>query len=356
MKELNQWLEEHKEEMFADLARLIRIDSVRQPAESGMPFGRPAAEAIQLMAELCGKSGLTVRNFDNYVMTAQLGDDEPELGILAHLDVVPAGDGWSVPPFELTRKDGALYGRGVIDDKGPALGALYALKAIMALNVPLSKSVRLIIGSDEENGSSDLEYYAKKEKMPPMLFTPDGDFPVINIEKGMLRTAFSMHIGEEKTPVHVVSLHGGKAVNAVPGTACAEISGLTAETLQDAIDKQPAKGVTFSFVQREGIVSVTARGVGAHASTPEKGVNALTGLLTLLCALPLSSCASTNAIQSLATLFPHGDVFGQTTGLACADDKSGPLTLVFSVCDLENGALSGMTDIRFPTGDRKSVV
>src|SRR5699024_10557105 len=111
--------------------------------------------------------------------------EESQLDILAHLDVVPAGEGWTVTePFEPVEKDGRLYGRGTADDKGPAVAALYALRAVKELGIPLKKRVRLILGTDEECGSSDIQHYYAVEKEAPMTFSPDGAFPVVNIEKG----------------------------------------------------------------------------------------------------------------------------------------------------------------------------
>ena len=118
--------------------------------------------------ELAKEAGFSVTNYDNYVMAADLGPQPAELDILAHLDVVPVSDSWTVTqPFEPLVKDGKIYGRGTADDKGPAVAALYAMKAIKELGIPLKKGVRLILGTDEECGSSDLEYYyARKRKRP----------------------------------------------------------------------------------------------------------------------------------------------------------------------------------------------
>ena len=138
------------------------------------------------------KYGLATRNYENYVVTGDFSEKEKALDILAHLDVVPVTEDWTVTkPFEPKIVDGKIYGRGTADDKGPAIAALYALRAIRELGIPMKKSVRLILGSDEECGSGDLEYYYAKEQEAPYTFTPDADFPLINIEKGSFHGVFS---------------------------------------------------------------------------------------------------------------------------------------------------------------------
>ena len=226
-EQLFSYIDSHTEDMISDLARLIRIPSVKgEPAENA-PFGKEPAAALDEVLKICGEAGLSVRNIDNYVGTADFYETDtiPELGVLSHMDVVPVGGGWSVPPFELTQQDGKLLGRGTIDDKGPAIAALYAVKAIKDSGIKLSKNVRLVFGTDEECGSGDLEYYLKKEKLPEMLFTPDGSYPVINAEKGLMRASYT-----GATDSKIVSIKGGTVVNAVPEYAEVVLSDVTVDT------------------------------------------------------------------------------------------------------------------------------
>ena len=161
-----------------------------------MPFGRGLADALALALGMVKELGLASRNFDNYVGTADLNDRETRLGILAHLDVVGEGAGWSSPPYAAYVKDGMLYGRGAQDDKGPLVAALYAMKAVRDLGLPLRFNARLIMGTDEETDSADLAYYAARERFPPMTFSPDASFPVINGEKGHFSPVFEAHWAE----------------------------------------------------------------------------------------------------------------------------------------------------------------
>ena len=215
MNKIFSYLDSHLEDMVKDLERLIKIPSVMGDPTPDAPFGDQPAVALTEMLDTCWVYGLSVRNIENYIGTADMfpAEGTPELGILCHLDVVPAGNGWSVPPFSLTRRDGKLMGRGAIDDKGPAVAALYAVRAVKDAGITLNKNVRLIFGTNEENGSADLARYREKEVLPEMLFTPDGSYPLINAEKGMLRISYTGKISPD------ISIKGGGAINAVPEQA-----------------------------------------------------------------------------------------------------------------------------------------
>ena len=224
---LDAYLEAHQEEMVRDICRLVKIPSQRGEAKPGAPFGEGPLNALKEAIEIAEEIGLKVTNYDNYVCAADLSDAPTELDILAHLDVVPVSDSWQVTkPFEPLVKDGRIYGRGTADDKGPAVAALYAVKALKDLGVPLSKNVRLILGTDEECGSGDLDYYYTKEKEAPMSFSPDADFPLINLEKGGLRGEFSAKWEESKALPRIVSMDCGTKLNVVPEKANAVIEGM----------------------------------------------------------------------------------------------------------------------------------
>lgn len=343
---LDEYLEQQAPAMWEALASLVEIPSFRTKAEPGAPYGKGPAEALRKGAQLASSLGLHARIVDGVMVEADLGAaGEPQLGILCHLDVVPEGAGWTVPAFALTRRDGRLYGRGAIDDKGPAVAALYALGAIHALGIPLKSPVRLLLGSDEENGSSDLALYRRKHKLPPMLFTPDGDYPIINVEKGMLRMRLSTKY-HQAGPKRILALRAGKAANAVPGQAEASITGVSRAEVETAARLLPDMQITMQ--EHEDVLRLLVIGHGAHASTPEEGKNALTGLVHLLCSLPgMEQDGLWKRLRTLDQLFPHGETDGRSSGLACCD-ASGALTLAFSVLSCEGGALSGMVDIRFP--------
>ena len=174
------------------ISRLVRIRSVREEPQPGMPFGPGPAAALAEALKLAGELGFATKNYDNYVGAVDLNDKDTALHILCHLDVVGEGTGWTVTePYEPKEVDGMLYGRGTDDDKGPAVAALLAMQAVRDLGVPLKHNARLLLGTDEESGSSDIEYYYGKEPYAPCTFSPDGEFPVINIEKGSYKPVFT---------------------------------------------------------------------------------------------------------------------------------------------------------------------
>ncbi len=314
MSKIREYLETHKQEMIDFLAELIAVRSVQGEAEKDFPFGRKPAEALEIMLEKCRESGFAVENVENYAGSADLNSLEPQLAILSHLDIVPEGSGWTSEPFNLTVVGNKLVGRGTIDDKGPSVASLYALKAVKDLGIPLKKGVRLIFGTNEENGSADLAYYRKKRKMPPMVFTPDGEYPVINGEKGMIRVYFSTLFTDGE-------IHGGQVINAVPNLCSYSIK--TANT----------DGLTLNFG--------TVNGISAHASTPEKGVNAITKFLN-------DNTFNNVVLKRLSKLFPHGETDGKSCGISFNDEISGKTTCVLSMLNTENCRLYGGIDVRFP--------
>ena len=348
-KVLDEYFVAHREEMVADICRLVAIPSDRGTPKPGMPYGEGPAKALEEAMDIAADWGFAVSNYDNYVCTADLDPELPtELDILAHLDVVPVSDSWTVTaPFAPLLKDGRIYGRGAADDKGPAMAALYAMRAVKELGVPLSKNVRLILGTDEECGSSDLEYYYQKEREAPKSFSPDASFPVINLEKGGLRGAFSAEWPEDTALPRLVSADGGTKLNVVPDKASALLEGLGREVLEPAC--KTAAGETkadFTISQEGDYLRVDVKGVGAHAAGPQAGVNAVTALLKLIAALPLAESQGFARLKAVEALFPHGDFLGKTAGVAMKDDLSGETTLSFDIFHYTTTGLKGEFDCR----------
>lgn len=348
--EIESYIDAHREEMLEDICTLCRINSEKMPYAEGKPFGEGAFKALQTALAMAEGYGFSITNYDNYVGTADLNDKARHLDILAHLDVVPAGEGWTVTePFEPVVKDGKLYGRGTADDKGPAVAALYAMRAVKELKIPVTKNVRLILGTDEECGSSDITYYYDKEEEAPMTFSPDAEFPVTNTEKGRLKGHFNAVFTASQALPRLVKLEAGLKANVVPGKAKAEVEGIELKRLEETARViEEETGISFSFEGGDSVIEITALGAGAHASTPHEGKNALTGLLLLLTRLPLAECPQLRAVRSLVKLFPHGDTCGKAVGIQMADELSGALTLAFSMLTVNSSSLEGVFDSRCP--------
>lgn len=349
-EKIDRYLEEHMQELLQDLDVLVSINSEKTEALPGMPFGKGNADCSAAAEKIARKCGMAVTNYDNYVVTADMDPQSPQgVDILAHLDVVPAGEGWQVTtPFEMKVLDGKVYGRGTADDKGPALCALYAMRAIKELGLPLRKNVRLILGSDEECGSSDLKYYFQKETSAPFSLSPDADFPMINIEKGGLRAGFSSQAAVAAETPRVLSFASGVKTNVIPDKALAEVEGLEAAAIQSAADALPnMEGITFSCREENGVVTVEARGLTGHAAHPQSAHNALTALLALLAALPLSPAPIHDQFKAVSTLFPHGDCYGGGLGVDMEDEVSGKTVLSLTICSFSaQDGFTGTFDCR----------
>ncbi|MPM57847.1 Beta-Ala-Xaa dipeptidase [bioreactor metagenome] len=292
--------------------------------------------------------GLRAGNVDGYVATADVGQGEAGLHILTHLDVVDAGKGWKVTaPFQPLVWNGLLYGRGADDDKGPTAAALWALRAVKELGIPLRRSVRLIMGTDEETGMRDITYYYSRNPYAPYTFSPDAGFPLINIEKGQYRPAFSASWSPSSALPRVARLQGGHRLNVIPASASALVLGMAQDALEPYLTAAAEQtGAGFNLVPVGSGLEVLCSGIGGHAASPEAACNALTALLELLAALPLAPCGSTNAVLGLHALFPHGDWLGSALGIAMPDDRSGPLTVSLTLLTLGEDGLKGRFDSR----------
>ena len=346
---IHEYLAAHRDEMIEDIKMLVKIDSVRAAALPGKPYGEGAAEALEAGIALFEKHGFKGTNWDNYAIDTTINGKELGMDILAHLDVVPGGDGWTkTTPFEPVVEDGKMFGRGTSDDKGPAVAALYAMKAVRDLGFELDKDVRLILGSDEECGSSDIAYYFGKNSHAPMTISPDADFPLVFLEKGSMPTTFTAQVSLEAGIPRVRSVVSGIKLNVVPAKADAEVEGMAAAEVVTYANKAAKQtGVQFTVSQtEEGVVKIHADGVSAHAASPMDGNNALTALLVLLASLPLAESKTKTLIYNLTKLFPHGDYCGGGLGVNLEDEISGKTTLTLDLFHLTDTEMGGAFDCR----------
>jgi len=338
-----------REGLVSAVRRLVAVKSVRGPAIPGAPFGPGPKAALEEAVTLCGEMGLSAQNYDNYVGLADLNNHPTQLHILGHLDVVGEGTGWSTDPYVCVERDGMLYGRGVSDDKGPVVAALFAMKAVKDLAVPLTKNVRMILGTDEESGSEDIAYYYAREPYAPQAFTPDASFPLIPIEKGRYTPSFGRSWTAEAALPRVTSLTGGFRTNVVPPEADAEILGLkTVDIFPLFYPTQNVTGAKFTFKDTVSGVQIHCAGKNAHAASPDDGLNAISALLEFLSVLPLAECESTRAVKAMHTLFPFGDNRGRALGIAQSDEESGELTLNLALMNLTETGFTAKFDVRFP--------
>ncbi len=339
-----------REELVSVLSRLVAVKSVKGEAAPGAPFGPGPAAALDEALSLCRELGFSAQSYDGYVGLCDLNGEETRLHILGHLDVVGEGSGWSTDPYACVEKDGVLYGRGVSDDKGPVVCALLAMKAVRDLGLPLSANARLILGTDEESGSSDIAYYYAREPYAPYAFTPDADFPVIHIEKGHYHPGFGAEWASATSALpRVAALTGGLRQNVVPPEAEAMVLGIFAPDAE-LVCRQVSErtGAVFTISPSANGCHIHCQGKNAHAASPDDGINAIAALLDALSFLPLAECGSTRAVRAMAELFPFGDNRGRALGIAMEDAKSGPLTLNLALMKLTETGFSAKFDVRFP--------
>ena len=327
--ELYDFIEQSREDLIRDLQGCIQIPSVEARDGSGYPYGVQVHRCLNYMLGTAEKLGFPVGNMDEQVGWCEYGDEDEMIAVLCHLDVVPEGDGWTVPPYEGRVADGRIYGRGSMDDKGPALCALYALKAVRDAGLPLRRRVRILFGLNEETGSADMKYYtAHGGEIPVMGITPDGEYPVINGEKGLVTQFFAREL-HQTGDIRLLELSGGAAHNIVPAQASA-LLGCSRE-MAEKIAARPVGKVSCTLTP-EG-VRVDAGGVGAHGGTPGEGENAIGRLMLFLSGLPLEGELKTVVDLLADKLGMEWD--GRSLGIAMADELSGDLTMNMGVAQLE---------------------
>ena len=352
----NEKLSQMVNEMTNCLCDILRIESYAQAPEEGKPNGPGVAKALDHVMRIANRMGFSGKTVDGYYgFVEYCGDGEAcggqagsgdrkdcaggigkeMIAVLGHLDTVPTCDGWANDPYAAIIEDGNIYGRGAMDNKGPTIAALYALKAIKDSGVPLSRRIRLIFGTSEETTFTDMTQYAEREELPVAGFTPDSDFPVIHAEKGLIKVLFSRQFDElEDADISLLSLRGGTAMNSVPDKAEAVL----------AINKPHAN--------RQ--LRLVSAGLSAHASMPDAGRNAYFALLDLLSHQDLP-IPMQDAFSYLAHAFGQ-ETRGENLGIAVSDEASGPLTLNLGLLEGEGDLLKGGVDIRYPVTASKDEI
>ncbi len=331
IEDVKLFARENWEGVIRDIGRLVAVDSVRGEEQPGMPFGPGPAKALKLGLEIAGELGLDTVNCENMIGYAQVGQGEKYLATITHLDVVPSA-GWSEDPFTLRRREGFIIGRGVMDDKGPSVLCLYALKYLKDRGVELRYPVRALLGADEESKMQDLDYYLKNYPAPLFCFSPDANFPLCNGEKGIYHARISSRL-----PLGAVAdIRGGVARNVIPQSA---------EALVHAGELKSTDSVT---ARREGeLWHLCAKGVGGHACHPEDACNAIGLLVNYILENDIVSGEEKELFLGMQRL--HSDYYGRGIGAQASDDKFEPLTIIGGEIAVENGHIVMTVDSRYPT-------
>ncbi|MFP7451170.1 dipeptidase PepV [Bacillus altitudinis] len=352
-----------KDSLIQDTQSFLQIESVldEEGGTAGKPFGEKVDEALQYMLKKGQDEGFKVKNVDGYAGHIEYGEGEDIVGVLCHVDVVPAGDNWTTPPFSADIRENKIFARGAIDDKGPTMAAFYALKMLKDAGLPLSKKIRIIIGTDEESDWRCVDHYFKHEAMPQIGFAPDADFPIIHAEKGIIDAivSFTYEQSEENKRYILKQFSSGMRLNMVPDEARAIVAAANdhdAEALKTAFAAYLAENqLTGETNHTADGLTFTLKGVSVHAMEPANGINAGIHMANFLCAHELDErgLAFTSQINALF----DQDTRGQKLGIACKDDISGDLTLnVGTIRYSQNEEAKLGLNVRYPvTADGEEV-
>lgn len=331
--DVKEFIEKNIENMKADLKELVSYKSVF--SEDAEPFGQENRGVLDAALRQMKDKGLDTTNLDYYCGYGQTGEGKKLIGIIAHLDVVPTGEGWNSNPYDMIEKDGYLYGRGVSDDKGAAVASMYALKYLIDEKYQFNKRVRLILGCNEETGSLCLSHYVKNDEAIDYGFTPDGNFPGIYAEKGMIGGKIIGHNSK------IIDIEGGEASNIVCKKCRIKLplNSINENKFKDFLDKN---NIPFE-IEKSDVITITTHGVAAHASTPDEGVNAISYLFEALFVADFSD-SFINFFHNNFGLTTHGEILGYGAVM----DNISDTTINFGVAKKRGDDIIVSLDMRFP--------
>lgn len=283
-----KYVDSIKDEIINSTCDLIKIPSVNEEiAEPNMPFGKNCADALEYVLNLASNLGFRTKNVDGYCGYVEFGDGDELMGIIGHLDVVPEGENWTYPPFSATIKNGNIYGRGAIDDKGPVVASLYAMKAVVD-NCKVNKRVRLILGLNEENDWKCIDYYKKHEEIPSFGFSPDADFPCIYAEKALLNVHLKQEYSSQNDKIQICEIdYGNNAMNVVPKFCKVKLFIDNDINVDKCINNLQNIINRYSFnievnIEDSSYIILKSYGNSAHAAHPDLGKNAISPVIITL--------------------------------------------------------------------------
>ncbi len=330
---------QYKKDIIEQLSELCSYNSIYVPDENGTPFGIENKKCLDKALEIAKSYGFKTVNVDDYCGYIEMGQGEEIIGILAHLDIVPVSDSWNTDPFTLTLIDDKYYARGTSDDKGAVVCSLTAMRALKPLEPSFTKRVRLILGCNEETGARCIKHYVEKHGHVNCGFTPDGEFPLVFGEKGIISGLLKLKSDK------ILNIKGGTAGN----TVCAAVE----VTLKDnCFNKEKLdnffkeNNIDYSLKGNTLLVN----GVAAHASTPQNGVNAISYALEGLYQADINDKAVDNYHQLIGLGYN-----GENLKIDF-EDEYGNLTCNVGVCYKEDDYLYFTINIRFPVTMKKEDV
>lgn len=337
IEKLNKYIDAHRDDIVSDLAAVASIESVSLEGDEVKPFGPGCRKVIDHMLAKGEAEGFQTKNMEYYVGSVKydLGKEDT-IGMLAHLDVVPAGSDWTVTePYTPLLKDGFLFGRGVGDNKSAAIGCLYIMKALREAGVELNHNLDLLLGTSEETGMADMKYFTENYECPKFTFVPDGGFPGVGGEFGRVRYTLTSN---NALSDDFICMDSGSAFNIIPNKAVALLKKDT-QIDYSALDKEK-----FTVTEKDDCIEIVAHGVTTHAAGPERGVNAIYVLTDGLVSLDGLKPQDKKIIEFMNNV--NADYYGSFLGIDCTDEVSGTTVSSGTVLRYDNGHVSLLNDCR----------
>lgn len=337
IEKVNSYIDAHREDIVRDLAAVSSIESVSLEGDEIKPFGPGCRKVLDHMLAKGEAEGFQTKNMEYYVGSIKydLGKEDT-IGILAHLDVVPAGNDWTVTePYNPLYNDGYLFGRGVGDNKSAAIGSLYIMKALREAGAELNHNLDLLLGTSEETGMADMKYYTENYECPKFTFVPDGGFPGVGGEFGRVRYTLTSN---NALSDDFICVDSGSAFNIVPNKAVALLKKDTGIDYS-ALDKEK-----FTVTEKDDCIEIVAHGVTTHAAGPERGVNAIYVLTDGLVNLKGLNPDDKKILEFMNNV--NADYYGSFLGIDCTDEVSGTTVSSGTVLRYDNGHVSLLNDCR----------
>ena len=336
-----------KDNIISSTQKLIQIKSLQEKALPGKPFGEGMNDALTFVLDTAKEMGFKVKMLDGYCGYAEYGEGDLYIGIFTHVDICAEGDMWAIPPFEGRIIDDKIYGRGAMDNKGPLMASLYALKVVKDTGKKLNKKIRLIVGTDEERYYEDMKHYLKLEKPPIAGFTLDGHFPVVYAEKGLAMMEYRgkfLQTSHEK----IAYIKGGTCENTVPGHC--EVLLIT-----DRKDEIVRELSNFARENRHNMsakitddgVKLESYGMETHSMALEMGINAISPMVAFLNKIHFGKGEAKKLISFLNNYLGF-DIYGEKLGVNCEDSFSGKFTVNFGILNYDGENAAVRLDIRYP--------
>lgn len=337
---INGWLSTVKQQYINDVIGAINIPSISEKREGKYPFGINCAKMLYYMEQCVHKYGFDFTNNEYYCGTSTIKGTKGKgiIGMFGHMDVVPAGEGWTCEPFEGREIDGYIVGRGSNDNKGSTFACIYAMRFLKEAGIQLKNDVKLLYGCNEENGMEDVKYYGKHYGFPDITIVPDSWFPISCSEKGVINLTVKATVNTG----NLLSFESKISRITIPNKATCVISGFTYDEVQELSIKYP----NIHVEEYKNGVKVTATGIGKHVSFPEGSLNAIGVLASFLLNEKLVSGDAESILEFITESI--SDYEGKSLGIDYRDSFAGNTTHALTLISLENNAMEMYYNVGYP--------